>query len=290
MTNEQLVTLIKNKIDVSDNMLQLWQQNTGIIGKIANTYKGYEDIEDLKQQGYIGLCNAVQGYRPDENIPFINYAVPWIRQSMKRYIENSGSVIRIPSHSWSKHTKYKKTLQYFAMQIGREPTDLEICQYMQISYKELEDMKNIDKMSSIGSLDSCIGDDGDTTIVDLLPDDIDVESIVMDEIEKEELKEMLWSIVDTLPGKQPQVIRSIYQEGNTLKDTGKQIGVLPECVRTIKQSALRELRKSSRKRILIDYFTEEEESMAYRHNGVNEFNRTWTSSTELVVLRRKGIN
>lgn len=123
MTNEQLVTLIKNGMDVSDNMLKLWQQNRGFIFKIASGYKGYEELEDLNQQGYIGLCHAVEGYRLEEDIPFINYAAFWIRQSIKRYIENCGSIVRIPSHEWQRQKKYKKLLHDFEAQTGRKPTD-----------------------------------------------------------------------------------------------------------------------------------------------------------------------
>ena len=86
LTNEQLVTLIRAGENEADNMLKLWQQNQGYIGKIAMSYQAYEDIEDLKQQGYIGLCHAVNSYRPDEGVLFMSYAAFWIRQSMQRYI------------------------------------------------------------------------------------------------------------------------------------------------------------------------------------------------------------
>lgn len=285
MTNEQLVTLIKSGIDTADNMLQLWQQNRGFIGRIANTYKGYEDIEDLKQQGYIGLCNAVQGYRPEEDILFINYAAFWIRQSMIRYIENSGNIVRIPSHERRKQVNYKKVVREFEAAAGRKPDNYEICRCMGISPKELENLKEVDKMSRVRSLDDYLSDDEETTVGDMVPGCDDVERIVLDEIERNELKKILWSMVDSLPQKQPQVIRSLYQEGKTLKATGKIIGASPERVRTIKQNALRELRKPDRKRVLALCLPEAIESMAYHHNGTSEFERTWTSSTELAALK-----
>lgn len=285
MTNEQLVILIKSGIDVSNNMLQLYQQNQGFIWKIANIYKGYEDIEDLRQQGYIGLCDAVQGYRPEENVPFINYAALWIRQSMKRYIENNGKIVRVPTHEWEKQADYKKALREFELMTGRKPNDAEICQYMRISYKELKGIKQAVQMSNIGSLDIHIGDEGDSTIGDFVQGNDDVEKSVLDKVEKEELKKVLWSMVDDLPENQSQVLRSLFQEGKTLKATGEEIGVTTERIRVIRQNALKELNKPSRKRILIAYLPEAMESIAYRHNGVDEFNRTWTSSTELAALR-----
>ncbi len=285
MTNEQLVTLIKNKVDVSDNMLQLWEQNKGFINKIAFAHRGYEDIEDLKQQGYLGLCQAVEGYREKEGVPFIKYAAFWIRQSMARYIENCGSVVRIPSHEKQRQRKYIKLIQDFKVQMGREPADWEVCHCMQISFKILEEIKNNARLGQIGSIDNYIGEDGDNTAADMVAADVDVESAVLDKIEKEELKQVVWSVVDTLPDNQPQVIRSIYQEGKSLKATGEEIGVSKERTRIIRDKALKKLRCTDRKYKLMAFLPEAVESAAYRHNGVSEFCRTWTSSTELAALK-----
>lgn len=65
MSNKQLVLRIKAGENVADNMLQLWQQNQGFIRSIAKKYAAYEEIEDLIQQGYFGMCNAVNGYDPE---------------------------------------------------------------------------------------------------------------------------------------------------------------------------------------------------------------------------------
>lgn len=142
MTNEQLVLLIKDKIDVSDNMLQLWQQNRRFVTKLANRYKGYEDIEDLQQQGFIGLCSAVENYRPEECVPFINYAAFWIRQSMSRYVETCSSVVKVPTQARQNHRKYRSLLHEFEILIGREPTDMEIRCCMWISKEELDNIRN----------------------------------------------------------------------------------------------------------------------------------------------------
>lgn len=284
-TNEQLVALIKSGIDEADNMLELWQQNRRFIRKIANKYKSYEDFEDLEQQGYIGLCDAVRGYRTDENVPFINYAAFWIKQSIMRYIESSGGIVRIPTQTKHTYWKYKKFLHDFEAQVGRKPSDKEICWHMGIRQEELGKIKGISKMAHIGSLDCHIADGEDTTIGDLVSGDADVESSVLDKIEREELKQVLWSMVDALPEEQAQVIRSLYKEGKTLEETGKTIGISLGRVRAVKQTAFKGLQRPSRRIILEAFLPEFAESMAYRHNGIDEFNRTWTSSTELTALK-----
>ena len=281
MTNEELVARIKAGIDTAENMLQLWEQNRGLIRTIAVKYKGYEELDDLRQQGYIGLCNAVENYRAGEGVPFANYAALWIRQSMTRYIENNGKLVRIPAHEFNRHLKYTKFLCAYEVETGRKPADLEACLYLGITPKQLKALKKSITMGRIGSLDSKTGEDGETTIGDLVPDAMDVEGMVLDQVEKKELRELLWSTVDTLPGKQPCVIRSIYQKRKTLKAAGEEAGITLERVRIIRNDALRRLRN---KRKLREYMGNRIECMAYRHVGVEMFRRTYTSATEFAAL------
>ena len=74
VTNEQLVARIQAGVVVPGNMLRLWQQNRGFIALVAKNYQAFEDIEDLKQEGYIGLCRAVDEYKPQEGVVFMTYA------------------------------------------------------------------------------------------------------------------------------------------------------------------------------------------------------------------------
>lgn len=155
---------------------------------------------------------------------------------------------------------------------------------MQISRRVLEEIKNNAGMGRIGSLDIYVGEDGDNTVGDLIPGDMDVEGSVLDEIEKEELKQALWPMVDTLPGKQPQVIKLRYREGKTLGAVGEEIGVNHKRVSAIEHTALRELKKRGY-RALVAFLPEAVGGAVYRHNGIGEFERTWTSSTERAALK-----
>lgn len=64
MSNEELVNRIQAGIDTAANMAELWQQNKGFIVRMARRYSQLAEVDDLIQEGYIGLCNAVDGYRP----------------------------------------------------------------------------------------------------------------------------------------------------------------------------------------------------------------------------------
>ncbi len=282
MTNEQLVIRIKAGIDVADNMLALWEQNQGLIQNIAKRYKGYEDIEDLTQQAYIGLCDAVDGYNPDEGVLFMTYAAFWIRQSMQRYIGTCGHAVRLPYRLQHSLVKYKRLQASFYAEFGREPTSWECCRSLDMSRDELERVKQAALVDDMGSLDVPVGDGEDGSLYDLLPGQEGPESEVVDRLQQEQLAAAIWGAVDTLPGKQPAVIRMRYQEGLTLKETGQATGVTIEQARQTQNKALRALRW--RKYGLEAFLDERIYSAALKGNGVERFNQTWTSSTERAAL------
>lgn len=140
-------------------------------------------------------------------------------------------------------------------------------------------------MEQIESLDCYVAADDDTTVGELVPGNEDVEGSILDEIEMQELKRVLWPMVDALPEEEKVVIYSRYQECRTLKETGEKIGASQEQVRQMQYKALRKLGRDRNRRLLVFYLPEAIESVAYRHNGVVEFERTWTSSTELAALK-----
>lgn len=283
-SNEELVALVQSGVDVQANMLQLWQQNQGFVATIAKRFRGYEDMEDLMQQGYIGLCQAVDGYNPDEGVPFINYAGYWIRQSMQRYIEDCGNIVRLPVHARNRVNKFKKLCNSFASYFGRKPTDDELEYYLGVSENVLEDIKKSATMLQIGSLDVPVGEDEDGSIYDLLPGQESPEEEIVDHLQNEQFRETLWGMVDELPGQQPTVIRMRYQHGATLKETGEAAGLSVEQTRQLQNKALRSLRQPRRAKKLAPFLDEEIRSMAFVGNGAKHFNRTWTSSTERAAI------
>ena len=116
LKNEELVKLIQNGTDVTENMQQLWQQNQGFIFKIAIQYQSLSELDDLIQESYFGLCKAVDHYNPDMDASFIHYASFWIRQQLMRYIKKNKTV-RIPEHTHGKIREYKKSCTAVAAEI-----------------------------------------------------------------------------------------------------------------------------------------------------------------------------
>lgn len=285
MENEELVARIKAGIDTADNMLALWQQNKAMICKIARKYSAYADIEDLQQEGYLALYPAIDGYNPDNGNKFLSYATTVIDQRLRRYISDSGSPVRIPEHERVKIYEYKKMVNAFQTYLNRKPTRQEIARSMGLSDKAVRELEKSVRMGQITSLDTPLTDEGGTdTLIDMIPDENNAMSDVIDDMQQEELKAVIWDVVDSLPGKQGVVIRARFQRGQTLKETGAELGVTLERVRTVQNEGLRGLRRGHRARVLREYYEGDVYNAALHGSGVERFNRTWTSSTERVAL------
>lgn len=285
MTNEQLTIRIKAGIDVANNMLQLWQQNRGFIHKIVNQYKAYVEEEDLEQEGYLGLSDAVSHYNPDEGVSFLHYASFWIKQYMSRYIKSNGT-IRLPEFMQGRIREYNKMVQKWQQNYHRKPTDGEICHFLGLNWEMLENLRKAAQMAQIGSLDVPVGEEGDCSMYDLLPSAMDEEEQTIEKIQHEQLCAVLWPLVDALPGQQLQVIRARYQEKRTLADIAREKGVTLDAIRQQEAKGLRELRKPSKSKLLRPFLPDDDRiySRALQGNGVGRFNLTWTSSTERVAL------
>lgn len=122
------VEAIRNGVSVTVNMERLYMDNLPLIKKLIKPYTNYEPEEELLQEAYFGLCEAVQHYETSENVRFMTYAGYWIRQYVLRYVENCGSVIRLPANIRQKISHYKKNVQEYQQTYGRMPTDQEMAE------------------------------------------------------------------------------------------------------------------------------------------------------------------
>lgn len=286
MSNEQLVLRIRAGENVADNMQQLWQQNQGFIFKIAIQYQNMSELDDLIQESYFGLCKAVDHYNPDMDASFIHYASFWIRQQLIRYIKKNKTV-RIPEHTHGKIREYKKAVQQWQQRYHREPTEAEISDYIGIDGKTLEEIKRSALMGKIGSLDVPVGEESDGTLYDLIPSGMDDKEDVLNKVANEELAEVLWGMVEELPGQQSEVLKMRFKDNMKLREIGAVYGFSIDWARQIENKGLRTLRNPKRSRILREFLDDERiYNSALHGNGVSSFSNTWTSSTERIALKR----
>lgn len=288
MTNEQLVIRIKAGENVAENMERLYDQVKNFIHSIAWKYRDSGELGDLEQEGYLALYPAIDGYDPDTGYKFLTYAEYHIRQRMQRYLQVNGSCLRLPVHCMEQVRKYDRFRHSFMREYGREPSEYECAAYFGFSLEHIQYIRKSACMVKVGSLDSPVtGADGgeDATVGDFVPDSADLEEDVTERLQHEQLSEVLWDMVDSLEGKQPEVIRQRYQEWLTLSEIGRQQGTTPEAVRQIHAKALRCLRNPVRSKRLRPFLPEADRIYNDALYGSYEsFNRTWTSSTERVAL------
>lgn len=283
MTNEQLVTRIKAGVDVADNMLRLWTQCRRFIFKMSNRYRGCAEEDDLTQEGYLGLCRAVDGYDPGLGVDFLPYAAHWIRQAMARFIHNNGTV-RIPVHEQGSLHQYRRLCNAFLLEEGREPTEREIGHYLGMGPKAVGRLKEAARMASIGSLDAPLDESEDISLSDAIAAPYDLEADALDKVQAQQLKAAIWPLVDALPGRQPEALRARYRDGKTLKEAAAQMGCSFQNAERLCREGLRELRKPGKAKRLRPFLEDYIDTHAYAGNGAATFNRTWSSSTERTAL------
>lgn len=227
--------------------------NVRLVFRIAHRYKGRAvPMEDLVQEGMIGLMTAVQKFDGTKGYRFSTYATYWIRQAMTRAIERQGRQIRVPAHFWHLERRYGEAHQLLSVQLGREPTEEEISAYLGISRLTARTAGNI-PLEPL-SLDHLLGIDQDTSLADLIVDEIspDPQQVAIDNDEGSRGRQWM----KLLPHRERFVLECRYgfHDGTpwTLAEIGKELGVSREAARQIEDKALRRLRSQIGKEELDD--------------------------------------
>ena len=289
MTNEQLAARIRAGENVGNNMAILYDQVKDFIHAMAYKYHGQGELEDLEQEGFLSLYDAIDHYEADQGVKFLTYASHWIRQRMQKYIQNTGSPLRLSAGRQEAIRKYRKFCTEFQAEQGCKPTEAELCRSLWLTLEQLREIQYDACMTAVKSLDAPIkGAEGeeDTTLGELAASAADPCEELLDRLEQEELCSILWQCVDSLPGIQPDVIRSRYKDNMTMKQCGEVCGISIEATRQQHMKALRSLRSGENAKKLRPFLPEDAwiYSGALIGNGVERFNHTWTSSTERVAL------
>ena len=277
MSNEQLAMRVKAGINTAENMAILYEQNRGLIGSLARRFQGRDDLEDLMQEGYLGLSAAVDRWNPAGGASFATYAAYWIRHQMQEYVQGQGGMVRLPAHFQRTVREYGRFRERFLVEQGREPPRAEIQAALCLSDEKYTLIMESRSMGQMGSLDAVLPADesGETTLGDMIPADTDIEAEYEEQITGQAVREAVGSLAED----QKAVIRWRWGENKTVKETAGKMGITPVDVRRIGKKAFQELGEKLR-----PYLPEEMGSLAYRGAGVERFNRTWTSSTERAAL------
>ena len=267
MGNEEMVKLIKQGIDPAVNMEQLYIQNQGIIFSVVKKYRyacqaDYNstpiiELDELMHEAYFGLVKAVESYDASQGVLFMSYASHWIGQAVKRYLDNCGSVIRVPVHTQEKVYQYNRVTSYFIQHYNREPSIKEYSKWMGLSVKSIGRLQNFMLNNKIKSLDASLpdNDNEELTLVDIVAGDTDIESEIIDKVSNEDLHNKLWDMVKQVlkDDRMNSAIVYRFKERLSLRETGERMGITTEMARQYEYKALRRLRCNSITKRLYEY-------------------------------------
>jgi RNA polymerase primary sigma factor len=215
--------------------------NLRLVVSQARRYQGHGlPMEDLVQEGMLGLIRAVEKFDWRRGFKFSTYGTLWIRQAIQRGLQNSGRTIRLPVHVAQRQTKVRKVESELAVRLGREPTDEEIAVAGELTEEQVFEIRELSR--NLSSLDQPVTDDGEVSLGELLPSDRPEPA---EEVAETMREQQVAAIVSRLPEPERDVIDLRFglsgDEPQTVRQTGTRLGISPKRAAELEQSALRRL-------------------------------------------------
>ncbi len=242
-----------------ESLHKLVKSNLRFVVSIAKEYAHYGvPLEDLINEGNLGLLKAAQRFDETRGYKFISYAVWWIRQSILAALANHSKIVRMPLNRARVLNQIKRAYGKLQQELRRKPEPEEIAKLLDLSVAEVKD--TLPLMQDNFFLDDFVGNDEDSTYLDFLEDKTGTgpDTKVMDD----DLNQSIGRMLGDLKEREAKVLRLYYGLGTdqemTLEEIGQIMGLTRERIRQIKEEAFDKIRSSKSFRYMHDYAEDNE--------------------------------
>ncbi len=238
---------LARKIEEGDTQARdhMVRANLRLVVNIARSYTGKGlGLQDLIEEGNLGLLRAVEGFDHTMNTRFSTYASYWIKQSIKRALVNTAKTIRIPAYMVELLAKWRRASAKLQDELGRPPTQEEVAKNLDLPKKKLASIKNAIRVynSAPQTEQTETGWSLDEMVMDGHSKSPDLEMVEADDLHH------VLELLDKMDKREATVLRMRFglddEEPKTLKEIGECLGLTRERVRQIESEALSKLSES----------------------------------------------